>query len=500
MTGPAVPPVGPGAASLGRVTGSIAAVGLAESAVREIGRTFLYMIYAAMRNMRIYPVDNPVVQKSLEDFTALTGELVRRDGECEVRVAGEYLFLNATRMKLEVDNYTSFSFLLARCRESDVERITFRAPPTTDDWAVVLAGLLEPEGETARERFDALGRRLEEAQVTVFALTPFDEAAAPLDDAEEMRVRAKRTYEQSVYATLDVMEAVREGQSANIKKLKRVVQGVVDQVLADEMPLVGLTTVRGYHEEPFVHAIDVCILSVALGRRLGLSRLQLYQLGFAGLFHDLGMARIPREVLEQTELLTDAEWALVRAHPWLGVLALFQVREQADFAYRSMLVAYQHHMRRDLSGYPRALRLGEMSFYGKIVAVADAYIALTARRQTGGEPLDPAQVLAELTANPGRTLDPVLLKALGAVLGIYPPGTCLVLDTGEVAVVIRPNPVVEMAARPIVRIIRDPEGTHHFPGTEVDLGAHDEAGAFLRTVVATVDGDRHGIRVGDYFL
>ena len=498
MTGPATPP--PGGGSLGRVTGSIAAVGLAENAVREIGRNFLYTSYAAMRNMRIYPVDNPVVQKSLEDFTALTVELVRRDGECEFRIAGEFLFLNATRMKLEVDNYTSFSFLLARCRESDVERITFRAPPTADDWAVLLSALLEPEGETARARFDALQRRLEEAQVTVFTLKAFDDAAGPLDEAAEMRQRAKRTYEQSVHATQDVMEAVREGHSANIKKLKRVVQGVVDQVLADEAPLVGLTTVRGYHEEPFVHAIDVCILATALGRRIGLSRLQLYQLGFAGLFHDLGMARVPREVVEKTAPLSDAEWAIVRAHPWLGVLALFQVREQADFAYRSMLVAYQHHMRRDLTGYPRALRLGEMSFYSRIVAVADAYASLTARRQAGGEPLDPAQVLAELLANPGRTLDPVVLKALGAVLGVYPPGTCLVLDTGEVALAVRPNPLAEMAARPIVRIIRDADGAHQFPGAEVDLGAHDAAGAFVRSVVATVDGDRHGIRVGDYFL
>lgn len=499
MTGPSTPPT-PGAGSLGRVTGSIAVVGLAEKAVREIGQNFLYTIYAAMRNLRLYPVDNPVVQKSLEDFTALTVELVRRDGECEVRVAGEYLFLNATRMKLEVDNYTSFSFLLGRLRESDVERVTFRSAPTTDDWAVLLAAFLEPEGESARERFDALVRRLEESQVTVFTLRPFDVAEDPLDEAAALRVRAKRTYEQSVHATQGVMEAVREGHSANIKKLKRVVQGVVDQVLSDEMPLVGLTTVRGYHEEPFVHAIDVCILSVALGRRVGLSRLQLYQLGFAGLFHDLGLARLPREVLEKLEVLSEAEWALIRAHPWLGVLALFQVREQADFAYRSMLVAYQHHMRRDLTGYPRALRLGEMSFYGKIVAVADAYASLTSRRQAGGEPLDPAQVLAELIENPGRTMDPVLLKALGAVLGVYPPGTCVVLDTGEVAVVIRPNPIVEMASRPIVRIIRDAEGQHTFPGAEVDLGAHDEAGAFTRTVIGTADGDRHGVRVGDYFL
>ena len=100
--------------TLGRVTGNIATVGLAESDVRMLGRQFLFSLYAAMRNLRIYPIDNPTVQKSLEDLSKTAKELVSRDGEGEFRVAGEFLFLNATRMKLELDNYESFSFVIGR--------------------------------------------------------------------------------------------------------------------------------------------------------------------------------------------------------------------------------------------------------------------------------------------------------------------------------------------------------------------------------------------------
>jgi hypothetical protein len=149
MTGPNRPLDG---GTLGRVTGNIAKVGLAESDVRMLGRQFLFSLYAAMRNLRIYPVDNPTVQKSIEELSKTANELVSRDGEGEFRVAGEFLFLNATRMKLDMDNYESFSFVIARFRESDIERLGFRQLPDPADWAVLLTCLLDPVGPPATMR------------------------------------------------------------------------------------------------------------------------------------------------------------------------------------------------------------------------------------------------------------------------------------------------------------------------------------------------------------
>lgn len=486
--------------SLGRVTGALATAGLAETAVREVGRRFLFTAYAAMRNLRIYPVDNPTVQKSLDELTQLTAHLVTREGEAEFRVAGEFLFLNATRMKLELDNYESFSFVLARCRESDIERLGFRQPPSARDWAVLITGLLDPEGAAPRERFEALRQRLEAHEVTVFRLRAFDAMTEVLDDDAELRARAKRAYEQAVSAMVDVQWAVRHGHPANLKRLKRVVQGIVDQVLSGEAPILALTTVRGYHEDAAVHAVEVCILSVALGRRVGLPRLALYQLGFAGIFHDVGLTRLPANIVDDEGLPVAERWRLVRQHPWLGVLALLQLKEEVDFAYRSMLVAYEHHMRRDLTGFPRSHRLGELTFYAKLVAVVDAYTALTSRRRASGPPLDPSAARLLLLANPRRAHDPVLLKVFGALLGTYPVGTGVVLTSGAVGVVVRQSGLAEMGDRPIVRLFREPDGTRQFPGRELDLAEVDEAGAFRHGVRATFDADRHGVRVGDFML
>src|SRR6185437_7764985 len=220
-----------------------------------------------------------------------------------------------------------------------------------------------------------LMRKLEGADVRAFTFSaPTDPGG---DNRERATERSKRTYTQSVAATRELMSSVRMGGSPNIKKIKRVVQGIVDQILSDETSLVGLTTIRDYDEYTFTHSVNVCIFSVALGKRLGLSKIQLYDLGMAALFHDIGKSRVPQSILNKSGGLTDDEWRLIASHPWLGVLALFQVRGAQELPYRSMVVAHEHHMKRDLTGYPRPIRERQLSVFSKIVAIADGFDAAT---------------------------------------------------------------------------------------------------------------------------
>lgn len=493
-------PQPPRQAIIARNTQSLSAVGLAEGAVRRIGKTWVVAFYVVLRNLKMYPLENAVVQKALEELTALSAELIAGDGECEFRLAGEFLFLNATRMKLDLDNYTSFSFILHRCRDAGVGAIRFRDRPAVRDWTVLLAFIVAPQGRVPSERLDLLMKRLGETKVTVFDIAPPENSADDLGDEGESKDRAKKTYQQSVTTTKEVINSVRMGQSPNVRKIKRVVQGIVDQILTDDSSLMGLTTIRDYDDYTFTHCVNVSIFSIALGRRLGLTRRQLYDLGFAALFHDLGKSRVPIDVIQKPSALDEEEWRLVMSHPWLGVLALFQLREQQEFPYRSMLVANQHHMKRDLTGYPRTLRTTEMTFYSKIVAVADGFDAATTRRVYGTVPLSPAQVLQEMRDNPRRGLDPVVVKAFVALLGIYPVGTVVVLDTFELAIVHAVNPIPEMLSRPIVRVVSDPLGNVEHPGRLEDLAEQDESGTPKKTIIKTVDPDRYGIRVGDYFL
>jgi HD-GYP domain-containing protein (c-di-GMP phosphodiesterase class II) len=471
-----------------------------EGFVREAGRTLILSLYGALRNLKMYPTENPVVQSALSDLSRITEELRGIEGDLEMRVAGEFIFVNSTRLRLDLDNYTTFSYLLSQFRGSGVGVLKVLGPTTTRDWTVFLSFLNKPVGELPEQRFGELQNRLASTNVTMFDLSPPTESEDEQKQRSESKEAAKRTYSQSVAATKDVMNSVRMGQSPNLKKVKRVVQGIVDHILSDEASLVGLTTIRDYDDYTFTHSVNVCIFSVALGRRIGLSRLQLYDLGLSALFHDIGKSRVSSDIINKPGQLTEDEWRMVASHPWMGVLALFQLREATEFPYRAMRVAYEHHMKRDVSGYPRSLRTKSIGLFSRIVACADGFDAATSRRSYQTEPLNPASVLAEMRDNARRGQDQVVVKAFVSLLGIYPVGTFVVLDTFELAIVHSVNPDPAFVSRPMVLVVSDDLGNVRHPGDMVSLADRDEAGNFLRTIIKTADPERYGIRVGDYFL
>ena len=157
-------------------------------------------------------------------------------------------------------------------------------------------------------------------------------------------------------------------------------------------------------------------------------------------------------------------------------------------------------MRADLSGYPKNIRSRSMSMTSKIVAVADGYDAATTRRAYQTTPYPPSAVLQEMRDNPRRGMDQIVVKAFINLLGIYPVGTLVVLDTFELAVVFAANPRAEALSRPIVRIVSDEQGNMLYPAPVIDLAEPDATGEYPRTIIKTADPERYGINVGDYFV
>jgi HD-GYP domain-containing protein (c-di-GMP phosphodiesterase class II) len=247
--------------------------------------------------------------------------------------------------------------------------------------------------------------------------------------------------------------------------------------------------------------VNVCIFSVALGKKLGFSKVQLCDLGMAALLHDVGKARVPTEVLNKAGKLDEGEWKVIQAHPWYGALTLFSMRAFEEIPYRSILVAHEHHLKTDLTGYPKVVRPRTLGIFSRIVSVADGFDAATTRRVYQTVPIEPDQVLREMWENPNRGYDRVLVKALINLIGIYPVGTCVILDTFEVGVVSAPNPDGEQLKRPLVRIAVDADGGPvPPPGTQVSLSDKDEIGAYRRSIVKVTNAARYGITVGDYFV
>jgi HD-GYP domain-containing protein (c-di-GMP phosphodiesterase class II) len=472
-----------------------------ERVLRQSGRGFLVHFYAALRSLKLYPVENEQVQRSLDEVTASANNLLAIEDELEVRLAGEFIFVNATRLRLDLENFASFSHVLTTLRHSGVGVVRVETGVERRDWQVFISLLLSfATREPGPNKLFEFQQRLAQAGVTRIVVEAPLESDDELEDEEHAKEVAKRTYERTVAVTKEVVNSIRMGRSASVKKVKRAVQGIVDQVLKNEVSIVGLTTIRDYDEYTFVHSVNVTIFAVSIGKRLGLTKLQLYDLGLAALFHDVGKSRVPLEVLNKTGPLDDDEWRIMQAHPWLGVLTLFGLRGYGEIPYRSMIAAYEHHMKLDLTGYPKSIRPRNLSVFSKIIAVADSFDAATSRRAYQTVPLQPADVLKEMWENPRRGQDPVLVKAFINLTGVYPVGTCVVLDTYEVGVVHAANTDPSQLNRPVVRIIANPDGVGLGDGFLADLTETDGSGGFTRSIIKVADPDRFGIDPAKYFI
>jgi HD-GYP domain-containing protein (c-di-GMP phosphodiesterase class II) len=469
--------------------------------LRQAGRDFLVHFYAALRSLKLYPIENDQAQRSLDEITTSAQRLLGVEDELEVRVAGEFIFVNQTRLRLDLDNFASFSHVLTTLRQSGIG--IFRVDPAVDrrEWQVFISLLLTFAARDASpNKLAELQQRLVQGGVESIGVDPPVEQDEELEDEEKAKEAAKRTYERTVAVTKEVVNSVRMGRSASVKKVKRAVQGIVDQVLKNEVSVMGLTTIRDYDEYTFVHSVNVTIFSVSIGKRLGLTKLQLYDLGLAALFHDVGKSRVPLEILNKTGPLDDDEWRIMQAHPWLGVLTLFGLRGYGEIPYRSMITAYEHHMKIDLTGYPRSIRERQLSVFSKIIAVADAFDAATSRRAYQTVPLQPADVLKEMWDNPRRGQDPVLVKAFINLTGVYPVGTCVILDSYEIGVVHAANSDATQLHRPVVRIIMTGDGSNLETGFLADLTETTPDGNFKRSIIKVADPDRYGIKPSDYFV
>jgi HD-GYP domain-containing protein (c-di-GMP phosphodiesterase class II) len=470
--------------------------------LQPLGRALVITFYAAAQSLRIYPLENATVQKSLDELHRVSRRLLEREGVLELRIVGDFLFLNDARLRLDLSDYAAFSYVLSALGRHGIARVELGAGMARQDLAPFLSLLLQ-DGGGDEQAFEKFRDRLAAAGVNHIEVMPVmgAEEQPSTEDADGAKEAAKLTYFQSVHVAKEVLTDTRLGRAVNLRRVKRAVQSIVDQVLNNETSMLGMTALRDYDEYTFTHSVNVCIISVIIGQKLGLSKAQLYELGLGALFHDIGKQRIDPAITNKPGGLTEAEWVEMQRHPTEGLLALFGMRGLSEVPYRAMLLAYEHHMKTDLTGYPRNIRPRSPTLFSRIVHTADGFDAATSKRSYQQQPWPADEVLREMRENPRRGYDPLLVKALINVTGVFPVGTLAILDTHELAVVTARNRDPVRVHQPVVRIIADSSGVMLAEPFTADLAEIDPAtGKPKRAVVKTVDPDAYGIRIAEYFV
>ncbi len=247
--------------------------------------------------------------------------------------------------------------------------------------------------------------------------------------------RARGVYREARRITKNLLDEVRLGGAVDTENAKSTVSHCVDSILRNPDALLWMSKMRNQDEYTAEHCLNVCILTIAFGRHLGLPKQTLHQLGLCGLLHDVGKMRIATEILNKPGALTEKEFRVVKGHTIHGRNLLMS----SSGLYHGVVdVAYSHHEKLDGTGYPRKLKATSISEQARIVAIVDAYDAMTADR-CYAPAMTSTDALKIIFKDRGYHFDEQLALKFIETVGLYPPGSIVELCNGQVGLVLTVN-------------------------------------------------------------
>jgi HD-GYP domain-containing protein (c-di-GMP phosphodiesterase class II) len=444
-----------------------------------------------LRTANIHSTNNVAFKSAAQKFIEIIKEMITSENNITLQLRGDYFYLNDKRVRYAPEYVLNFDFLAGIFRKIEVGTIIVKNELTLEDVDFFIHSLVE--ADFLQETFDVLAEKM--SRVSIIELKRLEE----ISNEEDLNIRTmvRKTYFNSIFYVKGVFNKIKSGEKVDVRKAKRVVTSVVNTMIEHEQILLGMTAIKDYDEYTYYHCTNVSILSVALGQRLGLDRKMLIDLGIASLFHDMGKIDIPNEVLNKPTKLEDSDWRIIKKHPVWGVKSLLKIRDIDDLTIRAALVAFEHHMNTDHSGYPQVKNNYDLDLFSRIVSIADRYDAMTSARVYSKTPLKSDKALSILMEQDHSRLDPLLFKFFINMIGVYPIGSLVKLSTNELGLVFEND--TESLFRPRVMLISDSNG-NWIKGHVVDLREKNEKNDYIRTITMTMDPRKYNINLAEYLL
>ncbi|GAB4387811.1 MAG: HD domain-containing protein [Thermodesulfovibrionales bacterium] len=341
-------------------------------------------ITVAMSNCALYTKEHPTVEQMAEKAVAGMEDLYS-EGVLSLAMLGGDLVFNEVRVS---ERGLHMSSLIKRLRRKGVEKVVFRKGVSTEELKSFIASIVSPEGVPASSPHISVGA------VDV----------ALKDDGD-----AQAAVGENISRLKEVYHGASRFRALDMVGLEDVVTSFLSTLRREANILRVISPVKSYSEYTYTHATNVTILSIFQAERMGIGGDALYEIGLAGLLHDVGKIFISREVLEKKGSLSPEEWAEVKRHSVLGASYLSTLHDVPGLA---IVAAFEHHMKFDGSGYPVCNRPGRRQHLAsQIISISDFFDALRTERPYR-EALDLPSVLGLIKEGAGKDFNPALVRNL----------------------------------------------------------------------------------------
>lgn len=426
---------------------------------------------AGVRASQLYARGHPLLARNVEGLLAALKPLLQAAPTLTIGIVGGQFVVSDTPMPKAS---AAMGELIKRLKDQQIERISFERGVTSSE----ALGFVLAVG--SGEKSDAEGILF--PHIKVGRITTEDRRG---DGVANDMAAIRRLYAVAVGSAEEVWDSTVTEGKPDLPKALQTIDGLAEAVTQNRTAIVALTAMRSYDNYTFTHMVNVAILTMGQARALGVEGRLLREFGLSALMHDIGKVRTPKDILSKPDKLTDQEFEIMRRHTVEGAEIL---RGTPEMPVLAPVVAFEHHLRLDGSGYPAGVTRAALNLGTMLCSIADVYDAMRSLR-VYQEALPTERILAVLQRNDGTHFDQHLVRRFVQLLGIYPAGNLVRLSTGEVAVVLQvhaPDPY-----RPRVRVLFRADGSAVDGPLERNL--FETEGDDRQTVVAPLDPAKYDI-------
>ncbi|GAB4279517.1 MAG: HD domain-containing protein [Coriobacteriia bacterium] len=446
--------------------------------VREV----LARLSGARRAFRFYPEDHPAVDEAIERLMEVLSEYHTEGVDVPLTFYEDEVLLGEHML---AEESLLFDQLIRDITGLGATSVVFERGMSIEELRNAVRILtVDEQNLRASGGFAKLVESAALEHVKIAAVRVVDEGFKT-----EGETAARESYMTALDLLRDLEMALARGRSLPSMATRTAVRSLVENVLVNRFAMLELAGLKDYDEYTFYHSVNVAILSLAMGSSITSNRRFLNALGAGALMHDVGKMAVEGAILNKPGSLSPEEWAKMRLHPVHGAE---MVATMPGLDKAAVVTILEHHMRYDGRGYPRIRMRRPQHLASRLVAVADSFDAMTSRRSYSAARL-PDDAMAVIVESAGSAYDPRVVRLFVRMMGIYPARTVVLLESGEVAVVLRPNEGRPL--EPVVRVVSGPDGEAVEP-FDLDLSGVEGTG---RAIKRALDQDALSVDI-EYFM